>query len=206
MRVTGKLTQWNDDKGFGFITLNGQQSRIFIHIKAFGNRSRRPVINETITFTQSKDKQGRNCAVQACFADEAMKPKLDRPPRRRSALGLLLILGFTAVIVAALFQQMLPYQIAPFYLIVSTFTFIAFGLDKSAARRGRWRTRESTLQLMALIGGWPGALLAQRWLRHKSKKTRFRITLWLMIVLNNIILLWLLSSKGQTLLHRVTQL
>jgi len=206
MRISGKLTQWNDDKGFGFITLNGQQSRIFIHIKAFGNRSRRPNLNETIIFTQSKDKQGRDCAVQACFANEAMRPKLAKPPRHRSSLGLLLILAFSAVIAAALFQQMLPYQIVPFYLIVSGFTFIAFALDKSAARRGRWRTRESTLQLMALMGGWPGALLAQRWLRHKSQKTRFRMLLWLMIAMNTSSLLWLLSSKGQALLHQVTLL
>ena len=203
MRVSGKLTQWNDDKGFGFITLNGQQSRIFIHIKAFGNRSRRPSINETIIFTQSKDKQGRDCAVQACFTGDKMRPKPARPPRHRSSLGLLLILAFSAVVAVALFQKMLPYQIAPLYLIVSIFTFIAFGLDKSAARRGRWRTRESTLQLMALMGGWPGALLAQRWLRHKSQKTRFRMLLWLMIAMNTSSLLWLLSAKGQALINQL---
>ncbi|WP_150104310.1 DUF1294 domain-containing protein [Shewanella sediminis] len=132
-----------------------------------------------------------------------MRTKLTKPPRHRSSLGLLFILGFSMLIATALFQQMLPYHIAPFYLIVSGFTFIAYALDKSAARKGNWRTKESTLQLMALIGGWPGALLAQRWLRHKSQKMSFRITLWLMIALNNGTLLWLLSSKGQTLLHQV---
>ncbi len=149
-----------------------------------------------------KGKQGRECANQARFIDERKGP-LSKPSKRRSPLGLLLILGFSVLIGIASFQQMLPYQIAAFYLIASGFTFIAYGLDKSAARKGNWRTKESTLQLMALIGGWPGALLAQIWLRHKSQKIRFRVTLWLMIALNNSVLLWLLSSKGQTLLHQV---
>jgi len=149
-----------------------------------------------------KDKPGRECANQARFIDEH-RGTLSKPSKRRSPLGLLLILGFSVLIGIALFQQMLPYQMAVFYLIISGFTFIAYGLDKSAARKGKWRTKESTLQLMALIGGWPGALLAQRWLRHKSQKMSFRITLWLMIAVNNSVLLWFLSSKGQTLLHQV---
>ncbi|WP_299796441.1 DUF1294 domain-containing protein [uncultured Shewanella sp.] len=203
MRITGKLTQWNDDRGFGFITLTGGQERIFIHIKAFGHRDRRPELNDIISFIRSKDKQGRDCAVQACLAGEKMRPKLIKPSRHKSALGPLLILALAGLITIALFQQMLPYQIAPFYLVVSTFTFLAYGLDKSAARRGCWRTRESTLQLMALIGGWPGALLAQRWLRHKSQKTSFRLMLWLMIAMNTSSLLWLLSATGQALLQQL---
>lgn len=132
-----------------------------------------------------------------------MRAKLTRPPRHRSPLGLLLIFSFSVLIAAALFQQMLPFLIAPFYLIVSIFTFLAYGLDKSAARKGSWRTKESTLQLMALIGGWPGALLAQRWLRHKSQKMSFRITLWLMIAMNTSGLLWLLSARGQAFIQQL---
>jgi len=46
------------------------------------------------------------------------------------------------------------------------------------------RTSERTLQLLSLFGGWPGALIAQQWLRHKSQKRRFIVVLWLCIVLN----------------------
>ena len=41
MRCKGKLTSWDDAKGFGFITPQGDEKRIFVHIKSFTNRSRR---------------------------------------------------------------------------------------------------------------------------------------------------------------------
>lgn len=70
------------------------------------------------------------------------------------------------------------------YLVVSVATFTAYARDKSAARRCTWRTSERTLHLLALAGGWPGALLAQQWLRHKSSKTEFRAVFWVTVVLN----------------------
>lgn len=70
------------------------------------------------------------------------------------------------------------------YLAMSAATYIAYARDRSAARAGRRRTPEKALHLMALLGGWPGALLAQRRLRHKSSKTSFLMTFWLTIALN----------------------
>lgn len=56
--------------------------------------------------------------------------------------------------------------------------------DKSAAKRAAWRTPEKTLHWLALAGGWPGALLAQQLLGHKSAKAEFRRVFWLTVVLN----------------------
>src|SRR2546423_1312045 len=64
------------------------------------------------------------------------------------------------------------------YLLASLVTFIAYGLDKRAARAGRGRTRERTLHVMELLGGWPGALAAQRVFRHKTRDGRFRVVFW----------------------------
>lgn len=61
------------------------------------------------------------------------------------------------------------------YAVMSIVTFGAYAVDKRAARRGGMRTRERTLHLLELFGGWPGALIAQRTLRHKTKDTRFRV-------------------------------
>ena len=63
-------------------------------------------------------------------------------------------------------------------------TFFTYALDKSAAQRGTWRTRESHLHLLALLGGWPAAWWAQQWLRHKSRKQDFRAVYWGTVVLN----------------------
>ncbi len=62
--------------------------------------------------------------------------------------------------------------------------FVLYAVDKSAAERGDWRVSESNLHLVALAGGWPGALLAQQWLRHKTVKASFRSTFWGTVLAN----------------------
>lgn len=77
---------------------------------------------------------------------------------------------------------------AAFYLIVvvvmSVVCFIAYGLDKRQAVNGGRRVSERTLHLMAFLGGWPGALMAQRHFRHKTQKVPFRIVFWIVVVLH----------------------
>ena len=85
----------------------------------------------------------------------------------------------------------LPALIGIAYAALSLFTFIAYALDKSAAKRGAWRTPESSLHLLGLAGGWPGALIAQQVLRHKSKKASFRAVFWATAILNCAALVWL---------------
>ena len=95
----------------------------------------------------------------------------------------------------------LPLWIAGAYAGMSLLTFTVYAVDKSAAKAGRWRTAESTLHLLALAGGWPGALLAQRWLRHKSAKRKFRMVFWATVWLNvaGLVLLgspWMRNQAG----------
>lgn len=63
--------------------------------------------------------------------------------------------------------------------LVNIAAFVAFALDKRAARNGAWRIREATLLHLAFIGGTPGALMGQRVLRHKTRKEPFRSRLLL---------------------------
>ncbi len=70
------------------------------------------------------------------------------------------------------------------YLILSVVTFIAYGLDKRAAMRGRWRTPEATLQILALLGGFIGGFLGQRVFRHKTRKLGFLIVFWAIVALH----------------------
>ena len=79
-----------------------------------------------------------------------------------------------------------------FYAIMSCVAFALYGLDKSAARRGAWRTPELTLHLVSLLGGWPGALFAQSVFRHKTRKQPFRVVFWVTVVLNCAALAWVL--------------
>ncbi|QRM55051.1 DUF1294 domain-containing protein [Sinorhizobium sp. BG8] len=73
----------------------------------------------------------------------------------------------------------LPIAVA--LVAINFLTFLVFWWDKEAARAGEWRVRERTLLGLALVGGSPGAILAQRLLRHKTRKEPFASILKLII-------------------------
>ena len=198
MRSKGKITTWNDDKGFGFITPLAGGKQVFIHIKAFSNRSRRPEINDVVTFALAKDKQGRPCAANATLAGDKLKPKIAKQRNTKAILFASLFLGAVGV---SVLTGHLPAFVGFAYAGLSLITFGAYALDKSAARSGAWRTAESTLQLLGLAGGWPGGLIAQETLRHKSKKGSFLTVFWATVVLNGFALAWLHTESGQDLLN-----
>lgn len=193
MRYQGKITDWKDDKGFGFITPNGGGPQVFVHIKSFSGRQQRPLGNERVTYELRNDAKGRPQAGSVAFVGK------DRPSANPSGQGnasLMLTLAFLAFVGGSAFAGKLPIAVAWFYLAASLVAFAAYALDKSAARNDRWRTRESTLHLFALAGGWPGALAAQRLLRHKSRKPSFQIVFWATVILNCCALAWLFSDAG----------
>ncbi|WP_238601270.1 DUF1294 domain-containing protein [Xanthomonas arboricola] len=84
----------------------------------------------------------------------------------------------------------LPMLLALWYAATSSVAMLAYRRDKRAAQRGRQRTPEATLHLIALLGGWPGALLAQQLFRHKSSKTAFQLRFWITVVVNVAALCW----------------
>ena len=75
------------------------------------------------------------------------------------------------------------------YCVMSVFTFIAYGIDKRNAKKERTRIPESTLHIYAVLGGWPGALCAQKFFRHKTQKQPFKKWLLLTVVLNLLLLI-----------------
>jgi uncharacterized membrane protein YsdA (DUF1294 family) len=91
---------------------------------------------------------------------------------------------FLAILLGAILAGVLPAMVFAAYLGASIVTFCMYALDKAAAQKKQSRIRERTLHLCALACGWPGALLAQQMLRHKSKKQTFRAMFWASVVLN----------------------
>ncbi len=59
--------------------------------------------------------------------------------------------------------------------VMSVVAFAAFGLDKYKAKTDRWRTKEKTLFLFAILGGGIGAFLGMKVFRHKTQHTQFVI-------------------------------
>ena len=104
--------------------------------------------------------------------------------RTKGILSFAIATCFLSIVGASVFIGRIPFAILGLYVVASLVTFIWYAIDKSAARRGERRTPENTLHLLSLVGGWPGALVAQQQLRHKTKKQPFRIIFWATVVLN----------------------
>jgi uncharacterized membrane protein YsdA (DUF1294 family)/cold shock CspA family protein len=191
MRHEGKLTQWNDDKGFGFITPAEGGPRVFVHISAFPRGGRRPTVNEPITYHLTQDSQNRPKAQKAGYRKTARHAS----PRSR---GLMTACGvaaaFFALLAALSVAGHVPLQLIAAYALLSVITFAMYGIDKAAAGKGRRRTPEATLLFAGLIGGWPGALVAQRLFRHKTRKLLFQGIFWGGVVVNCGVLGWLLYT------------
>jgi uncharacterized membrane protein YsdA (DUF1294 family)/cold shock CspA family protein len=198
MRSQGKITHWNNQKAYGFITPTSGTKKIFVHIRAFKNRHLPPELNQVVLYSLSTDKQGRPCAVKVTRAIEI--PSRNTKPIARILL-ILFATGFIATVAWSIPAYNIPIQILYLYLAASTFTYLIYAKDKWAARTARWRTKESTLHTLALLGGWPGALIAQQTMRHKSRKNAFQFAFWATVVVNCAAFAWLFTAEGAEMLR-----
>ncbi|MDO8825945.1 cold shock and DUF1294 domain-containing protein [Methylophaga sp.] len=203
MKLQGKISNWNDDRGFGFVEPNGGGERAFVHIKAFNPPSRRPVNGEVIIYEIAHDNNNRYKAENIQFARDISKSKKrDKVKSQRGFGGVFTIIFFIGLLVSVLSGK-LPLVIVGLYLLMSLIAFIAYAMDKSAAQDGRWRIPEDTLHLISLMGGWPGASVAQKKLRHKSSKKAFINVYWVTVLLNLAGLFWLHTENGANFINNV---
>ena len=114
--------------------------------------------------------------------------------QRRIASWFVAVLG-SALTLAALVSERAR-MLAVLLGVLSLVTLVAYGADKSAARKGTWRTPERTLHVLSLAGGWPGALLGQHWFRHKTKKASFQLIFRMTVVLNVVLCTYFLTPQG----------
>lgn len=186
MRIEGTLKSWNDSRGFGFIepVYGGQE--IFVHIKSFEVRAGRPQIGQALSFEVEVGPQGKKRAkrVQLVPARRVAQPQRSASPAQWGTASYFAIPAFFIVYAAVAASWQVPGWVAGWYLAASALCFAVYAIDKAAAQAGRWRVAESTLIVLGLAGGWPGAIVAQQFLRHKSNKASFRAAFWGSVMLN----------------------
>ena len=194
MRHQGKLYQWNDEKGFGFV-LTDKQRKVFVHISAFRHPARRPREGDEIAFDLEMDDRQRLQATRIKLMGVKPTPKVLAGRARSAHAGStgnqksptsVPVFPLVILMVLPVVAWLLPdlRSITAALAGLNLFTFLMYWKDKSAARKQQGRIPEANLHIAALLGGWPGSWMAQNILRHKTVKTSFRVTFWLTVVCN----------------------
>lgn len=101
-------------------------------------------------------------------------------------LALLLLCGLPVYGVVTSWTSGVSWLPAAIYALMSVIAFGLYGYDKKQARRGGQRTPEKLLHGIELLGGWPGALLAQQVFRHKTRKFSYQLVFWLIVLLHEL--------------------
>ncbi len=200
--LSGKITSWDDEKGYGFISPEKAGRRVFFHVNDFSRRHKRPEEGLVVFYDLSRDSKGRICAVDVLPELSYEEISIADVQRVFSTFISSLFLGIVTVFTLA---NKLPAVVLFVYLLMSALTYALYAQDKRLAQSGGRRTSESTLHSFSLIGGWPGAAIAQSFLRHKSKKESFRTAYWKTVSGNFFILAIIFIIKDYTIIFKVAK-
>lgn len=197
-RKRGTVAKWFDDKGFGFIDPVEGGPQVFFHIKEVKNSYTRDLLGRRVFYYASAGRDGRPAAAEVMLAtEEQVDRKYASPVRhKQSGTGGALVawalsLGFLAAVALAATAGRLPLFVPAVYAGMSLITFLTYAGDKRRAGTGQWRTPEATLHWLELLGGWPGALVAQWQIRHKNRKSGYQFVFWIIVIMHLAAVLWL---------------
>ena len=201
MITYGVLKAWDEERGFGFIEPAQGGKDVFVRATAFAPGSERPQVKQRVRFKLEIGPEGQ---AQASQVEPALPATRLSVSRDEAAAHWAMALRFALPAFLGLYLLLalvweVPSLLAVIYLAASAITLGAHAMDKYASKRGLQRTPESTLHAFALLGGWPGTLLAHRLVRHKSTKTQFRKWFWITAAVNVTAFVLVCSPLGQPL-------
>ena len=199
MRDQGRLVEWFDDKGYGFIQPHDtHKDRVFIHIKDFARTGPRPIVGCALEYTVILDERGRYRAQQVTYLkasqviEHRAEPALPKQSKAWSAMQVGIVIYIVFMLIAS-FSKLLPPYTLLFVSLMNVLSYWLYAQDKEAAQLGNRRIPEQTLHIVDSLGGWCGGWLAQQKLRHKTQKQPFRKIYFCSIIFHILLICWLIS-------------
>lgn len=192
MAQAGKLVQWNDERGFGFIVADSGE-RVFVHATAFARMVNRPRAGDSVKFQKRVGRDGR---LEARSVSVVGANPIERRRIRRAASGyparsdwrLPLAVVLIIVMLVGIALGRIPYFVPLLYGVMGGVCLGLYRADKHFAETGQWRISEVMLLSADLCFGIVGALVAQALFRHKTRKQGYVATT---ILFAGIHLVWL---------------
>lgn len=170
---TARIIEWNLEKGYGFLQVG--TGRIFLHRRDFAEHHKRPAVGDVVCFTLGQDARGRTCARNAVHVNDG---------GRITSVKVMVLACLLVLPAVALYRQDagVRWVAAVVVVVMGLTSYFCYVADKRRARERKWRLSEAKLHLTALLGGWPGAFLAQQRLRHKISKADFQVIFWMIVL------------------------
>ena len=205
MRDQGRLVEWFDDKGYGFIQPHDQkQAKVFLHVKDFAQRGPRPIVGCALEYVVVLDGQKGYRAKEVKYLKakdigkvqqhktNSKSVKNKHQPAKLKPMQMICVVYIIALSILS-FTHMLPAFSLLFIILMNVLSYWLYAQDKEAAQQHLRRVPEQVLHIVAFLGGWPAAWLAQQKLHHKTQKQPFKKVYNITIVLNIILIFWIIS-------------
>jgi len=174
--VQGVVVKYNEEKGYGFIRSSQFEEDLFVHISNVKNRDKLAT-GQNVEFNVEETPKGL-AATSVVAGQQSLAPSLTYG-------SIALTLTLLIVLLLQQFPILLSYLVA-----INSTTFLLYGYDKYLSQTDKLRIPEKLLHLLAILGGSPAGLIAQRFFKHKTLKISFQVLYW-GIVLTQILIVYL---------------
>jgi len=170
--MRGVVVYYNRDKAYGFIDSDEYEKNIFVHFSKIKNA-------KELSLGQEVEFQVKETAKGLSAIDVIAGAKQTSP---FALFGLVSALIFTSIFAILYFYKIINHPIINYVIAINITTFLLYGYDKIISSTEKLRVPEYNLHALALLGGSPAGLSAQKFFRHKTIKGSFQLVYWFIVL------------------------
>jgi uncharacterized membrane protein YsdA (DUF1294 family)/cold shock CspA family protein len=167
--MQGIVINYNSEKGYGFIKTSEYEENVFVHITDVQN-AKLLEVGQKVEFQVEKNTKGL-AAIHVVAGDK------EKSPYATFGIASLILIVLLFMLTANYMEPLIAYLLS-----INVTTFLLYGYDKFISSTEKIRIPELNLQTLALLGGSPAALVAQKFFRHKTLKGTFQVVYWVIVV------------------------